>query len=37
MTPPFVVGNEQRNTLTPRYPELENRSFVVKVNRLFRF
>ena len=33
----FVVYNEQRDTLTPRYPELENRSFVVKINRLFRF
>ena len=33
----FVVYNEQRDTLTPRFPELENRSFVVKINRLFRF
>jgi hypothetical protein len=34
----FVVYNEGRDTLTPRgYPELETRSFVVKVNRLFRF
>ena len=33
----FVVYNEQRDTLTPRYPELQNRSFVVKINRLFRF
>ena len=34
----FVVYNEQRDTLTPqRYPELENRAFIVKFNRLFRF
>ena len=33
----FVVYNEQRDTLTPRYPELQNRAFVVKINRLFRF
>ena len=34
----FVVYNEQRDTLTPnRYPELENRAFIIKVNRLFRF
>ena len=33
----FVVYNEQRDTLTPRFPELENRSVVIKINRLFRF
>ncbi len=33
----FVVYNEQRDTLTPRHPELQNRSFVIKINRLFRF
>ena len=33
----FVVYNEQRDTLNPRFPHLENRAFVVKVNRLFRF
>ena len=33
----FVVYNEQRDTLTPRYPELQNRAFVIKINRLFRF
>ena len=33
----FVVYNEQRDTLTPRFPELTNRAFVSKVNRLFRF
>ncbi|MGE0592446.1 MAG: DUF5916 domain-containing protein [Vicinamibacterales bacterium] len=33
----FVVYNEERNTLTPSFPELSNRSLIVKVNRLFRF
>ena len=33
----FVVFNEQRDTLTPRYPELQNRGIVVKINRLLRF
>ena len=33
----FVVYNEQRDTLNPRFPRLENRALVVKVNRLFRF
>ena len=34
----FVVYNEGRDTLAPRhFPELATRSFVVKVNRLFRF
>ncbi len=33
----FVVYNEQRDTLTPRHPELQSRSFVIKINRLFRF
>ena len=34
----FVVYSEQRNTLTPnRYPELANRGFVIKINRLLRF
>ena len=33
----FVVYNEQRDTLAPRYPELQNRAFIVKINRLFRF
>ena len=33
----FVVYNEERDTLTPRFPALNNRSFIVKVNRLFRF
>ena len=33
----FVVYNEERNTLTPRFPDLSTRSLIVKVNRLFRF
>ena len=33
----FVVYSEQRDTLTPRFPELENRAFIIKINRLFRF
>ncbi|SVC44721.1 uncharacterized protein METZ01_LOCUS297575, partial [marine metagenome] len=33
----FVVYNEQRDTLIPRFPGLENRAFIIKVNRLFRF
>ncbi|MGE0446964.1 MAG: DUF5916 domain-containing protein [Vicinamibacterales bacterium] len=33
----FVVYNDGRDTLRPGFPELQNRSFVVKINRLFRF
>jgi len=33
----FVVFNEQRDTTGIGYPELFNRSFIVKVNRLVRF
>ena len=34
----FVVYNEQRDTLAPtRFPQLENRAFIIKINRLFRF
>ena len=33
----FVVYNEQRDTLSPTFPGLENRAFVIKINRLFRF
>ena len=33
----FVVYNEQRDTLGERFPDLVNRVFIVKVNRLFRF
>jgi hypothetical protein len=33
----FVVYNEERDTVTRRFPGLMNRGFTVKVNRLFRF
>ena len=33
----FVVYTEGRSTLPPRGTELQNRGFVVKINRLFRF
>jgi Domain of unknown function (DUF5916) len=33
----FVVYNEQRDTLVPRFPALANRAVIVKFNRLFRF
>jgi len=34
----FVVYNEQRDTLVPnRFTGLDNRTFIVKLNRLFRF
>ena len=33
----FIVYNEQRNTLARRFPMLQNRAFIVKINRLFRF
>ena len=33
----FVVYTDERDTLTPRFPALQNRAFVIKVNRLFRF
>ena len=32
----FVVYNEERNTLRRGFPSLNNRAFIVKVNRLFR-
>jgi hypothetical protein len=32
----FVVFNEDRDTLTRRFPALANRAFIVKINRLFR-
>jgi hypothetical protein len=32
----FVVFNEQRDTLSRGFPRLDNRAFIVKVNRLFR-
>jgi hypothetical protein len=33
----FVVFNEERNTEAPRFPTLNNRAFIVKINRLMRF
>jgi hypothetical protein len=33
----FVVYNEERDTLAPRFSNLQNRAFIVKINRLFRF
>jgi hypothetical protein len=33
----FVVYNEERNTLTRSPSPINNRAFIVKVNRLFRF
>jgi hypothetical protein len=32
----FVVFNEERDTLAPRFPATRNRAFIVKVNRFFR-
>jgi hypothetical protein len=33
----FVVYNEQRDTRARAFPDLANRAFIVKVNRLLRF
>ena len=33
----FVVYNDQRDSRVTGFPDLQNRSFVVKINRLFRF
>ena len=33
----FVVYNDQRDTLRPGFPDLQNRAVIVKVNRLFRY
>lgn len=33
----FVVFNEERDTADPRVVNLQNRSVIVKINRLFRF
>jgi hypothetical protein len=33
----FVVYNDQRDTIASGFPDLQNRAFIVKVNRLFRF
>jgi hypothetical protein len=32
----FIVYNDGRNTLTRGLPDIQNRSFVVKVTRLFQ-
>jgi hypothetical protein len=33
----FIVFSEERDTLAPRFPRLQNRALIVKINRLFRF
>jgi hypothetical protein len=33
----FVVYTDERDTLRPGFPDLRNRAFVVKANRLLRF
>ena len=34
----FIVYDERRDTLVPTsFPQLENRAFIIKMNRLFRF
>ncbi len=33
----FVVYNDERDTLVPRFPGLLNRALIIKVNRLLRF
>jgi hypothetical protein len=33
----FVVYTDERDTLTRGYPDLKNRAFVMKINRLLRF
>lgn len=33
----FMVYTDERDTALPGYPQLRNRAFIVKVNRLFRF
>ena len=33
----FVVYTDERDTTRPGYPDMKNRAFVVKVNRLLRF
>jgi hypothetical protein len=33
----FVVFNEDRDTLSPRFPQMNSRAFIVKINRLMRF
>ena len=34
---PFVVYSDGRDTVGPGFPRLQNRAFVVKMTRLFRF
>jgi hypothetical protein len=33
----FVVYNDERDTFGRAFPDLSNRAFIVKINRLFRF
>ena len=33
----FVVYTDLRDTLSPHFAQLENRAFIVKINRLFQF
>ena len=33
----FIVYNDTRDTGTAGFPDLQNRAFIVKINRLFRF
>jgi hypothetical protein len=33
----FVVYNDQRDTLAQKEPSLQNRAFIIKINRLLRF
>jgi hypothetical protein len=33
----FVVYNDERDSLTRGIPDLKNRAFIIKINRLFRF
>ena len=33
----FVVYNDERNTLARGFPDLNSRSFIVKINKLFRY
>jgi hypothetical protein len=32
----FIVYNEERDALARRFPDLQNRALIVKINRLFR-
>ena len=33
----FIVYTDERDTLTPHFPGIQNRAFIIKFNRLFRF